>query len=71
MSRVTSIHNELDRIKGYSPFQWTFCAQPTSVEHGGHGQHRSSKHDGAKLENLNGRSESVLANTSASPHLGA
>ena len=23
VSRVTSIHNELDRIKGYSPFQWT------------------------------------------------
>ena len=25
VSRVTSIHNELDRIKGHSPFQWTFA----------------------------------------------
>ena len=25
MQRVTSVHNELDRIKGYSPFQWTFA----------------------------------------------
>ena len=32
VSRVTSIHNELDRIKGNSPFQWT---QSTCLEHRG------------------------------------
>ena len=32
VSRVTSIHNELDRIKGHSPSQWT---QSTCLEHRG------------------------------------
>ena len=30
MSQVTNVHNELDRIKGYSPFQWT-CAYSGAV----------------------------------------
>ena len=46
------------------------CTQSACVQHGGHGQHRSD-HDGAKPENLNGPSERVFADTSASPYFGA
>ena len=67
MSRVSSMHKKLDRIKGYSPFQWT-CAHRSPVWNRGHGWHRSN-HDGAKPDNQNGRSEHEFANACAPPNL--
>ena len=67
MSRVSSMLQKLDRIKGYSPFQWT-CAHRSPVWNRGHGWHRSN-HDGAKPDNQNGRSEHEFANACAPPNL--
>ena len=69
VSRVTSIHNQLDRIKGYSPFQCTFARSRLVWNTEAHDSTNPFTME-TEFENQNGRSQCLFAHTCPPKNLG-